>query len=139
MAAKLIAPDVSNWPAEDARLVGSKCGDCAAVTWPKQSRCSRCSSANTAESLLPRQGTLVAWTTQGFIPKEPYAGGVTAETFEPFAVGLVQLGDEVRVEVRLTEADPDKLRNGMDLELVFIPFYTEENGHEVLTWAFQPA
>jgi uncharacterized protein len=138
MAAKVLAPDVSNWPAEDAQLVGSKCGDCAAVTWPKQSRCSRCSSANTAEVLLPRRGTLVAWTTQGFLPMDSYAGGMTAETFEPFGVGLVQLGDEVRVEARLTEADPDKLRFGMDVELLFVPFYVDEAGDEIVTWAFQP-
>ena len=62
------------------------------------------------ELLLPRRGTLVAWTTQGFLPKQPYAGGETAETFTPFGIGLVQLGDDVRVEVRLTESDPAKLR-----------------------------
>lgn len=28
----------------------------------------RCSGANFSELLLPRRGTLVAWTTQGFVP-----------------------------------------------------------------------
>ena len=57
-----------------------------------------------SDVLLPRRGTLVTWTTQGFVPKLPYAGGETAETFTPFGVGLVQLGDEVRVEARLPQA-----------------------------------
>ena len=39
---------------------------------------------------------------------------------KPFAVGLVQLGDEIRVEARLTESDPAKLRFGMDVEPVFV-------------------
>ncbi|MBB3606561.1 putative OB-fold protein [Mycolicibacterium sp. BK556] len=91
-----------------------------------------------SELLLPRCGTLVAWTTQGFLPKQPYAGGETAETFTPFGVGLVQLGDVVRVEARLTEADPAKLAFGMDVELVFVPFYTDEDGTEIVIWAFQP-
>jgi uncharacterized OB-fold protein len=139
MAVKVLAPGVSTWPEENPQLVGSKCADCNAVSWPKQSTCSRCSSANTSDLRLPRRGTLVSWTTQGFVPKQPYAGGQTAETFEPFGIGLVQLGDEVRVESRLTEGDPEKLRFGMEVELTFIPFYTDENGDEVITWAFHPA
>ncbi|MGV0791461.1 Zn-ribbon domain-containing OB-fold protein [Mycolicibacterium sp. XJ1819] len=138
MATKVLAPEVSTWPDDNPQLVGSKCAECTAVVWPKQNRCSRCSSPDVSEERLPRRGTLVAWTTQGFVPKQPYAGGETDETFTPFGVGLVQLGDAVRVEARLTEADPAKLRFGMEVELVFIPFYTDDNGDEILTWAFQP-
>ena len=90
------------------------------------------------QHLLPRRGTLWTWTTQEFLPKEPYASGETAETFRPYGVGLVQLGDEVRVEGRLTVSDPAELRFGMDLELVIVPLRTDEDGTEVLTYAFQP-
>ena len=41
--------------------------------------------------LLPRRGRIWTWTTQEFLPKEPYAGGETAENFKPFGVALVQL------------------------------------------------
>ena len=92
-----------------------------------------------SEVLLPTRGTLIAWTTQGFVPKLPYAGKETADTFEPFGVGLVQLGDQVRVESRLTTADPDTLKSGMELELTFVPLYVDESGEEVVTIAFQPA
>ena len=78
-----------------------------------------------ADTLLPRRGTVVTWTTQEFIPKVPFAGGETADTFSPFAVGLVQLGDDVRVEARLTEQDPDKIRIGMEVELGMIPFFVD--------------
>jgi uncharacterized protein len=138
MTTKALAPDVSTWPAEQPQLIGSHCGDCNATTWPQQPRCPRCSGPNMSEQLLPRRGTLVAWTTQGFVPKQPYAGNETAATFEPFAFGLVQLGDVVRVEARLTENDPAKLVPGMDLELTFVPFYTDEDGTDIVTWAFAP-
>jgi uncharacterized OB-fold protein len=87
--------------------------------------------------LLARHGRLVTWTTQGFLPKEPYAGGETAETFRPFGVGLVELGGEVRVEGRLTEADPAKLRFDGEVELVVVPFRTDGDT-EVVTFAFKP-
>ena len=90
------------------------------------------------EHLLPRRGTLWTWTTQGFLPKEPYAGGETVETFKPYGVGIVQLGDEVRVEGRLTESDPAKLTFGMEVELAVVPFRTEADGTEVLVYAFAP-
>ena len=47
----------------------------------------------------------------------PFAGDATGKSFEPFGVGLVQLEDVVKVEARLTESDPAKLRFGMDVEL----------------------
>jgi uncharacterized OB-fold protein len=135
---KALAPDVSTWPDDNPQLIGSRCDACGATTWPRQARCPRCSGPDMSERLLPRRGTLVAWTTQGFVPKLPYAGKETGDTFEPFGVGLVQLGDEVRVEARLTENDPAKLRFGMEVELTFLPLYTDDAGEDILTWAFAP-
>ena len=136
--AKALAPEVSTWPADDPQLIGSRCAACEAVTWPQQDCCPRCSSLSMSEQLLQRQGTLIAWTTQGFVPKLPYAGKETAEAFEPFGIGLVQLGDDVRVEVRLTTADPTELTIGRAMALRFVPLYVDEAGDEVLTVAFEP-
>jgi uncharacterized OB-fold protein len=79
----------------------------------------------------------VAWTTQGFPPGPPYAGPTGAD-FVPFGVGLVQLGEVVRVEGRLTENDPAKLAFGMPVELTMVPLLTDDDGDEVLTFAFAP-
>lgn len=53
-------------------------------------------------------------------------------------MGLVQLDDVVRVEGRLTENDPDKLEFGMPVELTMVPFTKDEDGEDVVTFAFQP-
>ncbi|WP_280367518.1 Zn-ribbon domain-containing OB-fold protein [Nocardia wallacei] len=135
---KALAPDVSTWPADNPQLIGSRCGACGATTWPRQPRCPRCSTADMTDLLLPRRGTLVAWTTQGFVPKLPYAGKENADNFEPFGIGLIQLDEQVRVETRLTTADPQVLRFGMELELTFVPLYADDAGDEVLTCAFTP-
>jgi uncharacterized OB-fold protein len=135
---KALAPEVTNWPAENPALIGSQCEACGATTWPKQDHCPRCSGPQMRELTLPRRGTLVAWTTQGFVPKLPYAGGQTADSFTPFGVGLVQLGDVVRVEARLTESDPAKLKFGMEVQLTMVPFFVDTDGTEIITWAFQP-
>ncbi len=136
--AKALAPEISTWPDENPQLIGSTCGACKATVFPVQDHCPKCSGASMTDVLLPRTGTLIAWTTQGFPPGPPYQGP-TGKDFVPFGVGLVQLGDQIRVEGRLTENDPDKLRFGMDVELTMIPFATDDDGDELITFAFTPA
>jgi uncharacterized OB-fold protein len=106
-----------------------------------QQFCPRCSGPAMTELLLPRRGTLVAWTTQGFPPGPPYAGP-TGDDFVPFGVGLVQLGlgedAVIRVEGRLTENDPGKLQFGQEVELTMVPLTADDEGNEVVTFAFQP-
>ncbi len=130
--------DVFTFPSDEPQLIGGRCADCEAVTFPNQPRCPRCGHAAMEDLLLPRRGTLVAWTTQGFPPVVPYAGDATGASFEPFGVGLVQLDDVVRVESKLTESDPEKLTTGMELELEIIPFYVDDDGDEIMTFAFAP-
>jgi uncharacterized OB-fold protein len=67
--------------------------------------------------VLPRRGTLWTWTTQGFEPKAPPYVPDGGE-FEPFGVGYVEFPGFLRVEGRLTEADPTRLRIGMPMEVV---------------------
>ena len=115
-------------------LVGSECGRCGTVSFPRQGACPRCTSTDVAERRLSRRGTLWSWTIQRFRPKSPpYTG---PEEFEPYGVGYVELPGEVRVEARLTEADPAQLRIGMPMELVLVP--APGDGGAV-TFAFRPA
>jgi uncharacterized OB-fold protein len=114
------------------RLIGSRCAECGNVTFPRQASCPRCTSIEVAERLLGRRGTLWSWTIQCFPPKSPpYAGDPDA--FVPYGVGYVELPGEVRVETRLTEADPGRLRIGMPMELTLI----QAPGGGT-TYAFQP-
>lgn len=134
---RALAPEISTWPDENPQLIGSQCGTCLATVFPVQDHCPKCSGAEMSEVKLPRRGTVIAWTTQGFPPGAPYAGP-TGKDFVPFGVGLVQLGDVIRVEGRLTENDPAKLQFGQVVELTMIPFATDADGNEVVTFAFKP-
>ena len=91
-----------------------------------------------AEHFLDRRGRLWAWTTQDYPPPSPPYAGPAGKEFVPFGIGYVQLADEVKVETRLTEADPKALVTGMEMELVLFPLRTDEEGNEVVTFAFQP-
>ena len=79
------APDVFTWPADEPQLIGGRCPSCAAVTFPLPPSCPRCGSTDVERHLLPRRGTLWTWTTQDFLPKEPYASGETPRRSAPTA------------------------------------------------------
>jgi uncharacterized protein len=126
------------WPSDAPQLIGGRCESCGTVTFPAQPGCPRCMGTVIGEELLPRRGTLWTWTVQGFLPKSPpYAGPETAKDFRPYGVGYVDLG-VVKVESRLTTAEPGALRIGMEMELVVIPFSKDAEGREVVTFAFAP-
>ena len=134
-----VAPGLFTWPAAEPRLIASHCADCGAVSFPAAADCAGCGSRNAAERLLPDHGTLWTFTTQNFRPPSPpYTGQDTAETFQPYTVGYVQLGDEILVESRLTEPDPEKLAIGRAMRLVVVPFGEDPDGTEVVTFAFAP-
>jgi uncharacterized OB-fold protein len=133
-----IAEDLFTWPSDEPRLIGSRCAACETVTFPAQSGCPRCGSDAMERHLLGRRGTLWTFTTQGFLPKEPYTGPETDETFAGYGLGYVELPGEVIVESRLTERDPTRLSIGAPMELVIVPFRREPDGTDVLTFAFAP-
>ena len=121
---------------DDPRLLGSRCAACGIVTFPAQGSCPRCASADMTEQPLARRGRLWAWTTQEFPPPSPPYSGPTGAAFVAYGVGYVELPDGVRVETRLTTTED--LRIGCEMDLVLVPFRTDDAGNEIWTFAFQP-
>ena len=112
------------------RLVAGTCDACGTMMFPLRERCPACASADVSRTFLPGRGTLWTWTTQGFEPKSPPY--VPDGEFEPYAVGYVELDGYLRVEGRLTESDPARLRIGMEMEVV------ELDHAGVASYAFAP-
>jgi uncharacterized OB-fold protein len=138
MAQVPIAENLFTWPSDEPQLIGARCGACGIVTFPVQDSCPRCASTAMERHLLPRRGRLWAWTTQEFPPPSPPYAGPTGKDFVPFGVGYVELPGEVKVETRLTESSAEKLEHGMEMELVVVPFRTDDDGNEIVTFAFGP-
>lgn len=128
--------DDSLFTPDGTALLGSRCDDCGAHTFPRQGGCPRCTGSSMADVPLHREGTLWSFTIQGFRPKTPYLG---PDEFEPYGVGYVELPGQLVVEARLTENDPDRLEIGMPMRMEMIPFRTDDAGEPVLTFAFAPA
>jgi uncharacterized OB-fold protein len=136
MARIPVAEGILTASADQPRLIGGRCAACGMVTFPAQDSCPRCAATDMAEHLLPRTGRLWAWTTQEFPPPSPPYAGPSGDAFVPYGVGYVELGNEVRVETRLTQTEG--LKAGMEMELVLLPFRVDDAGNEIVTFAFRP-
>jgi len=124
-----VAEGLFTWPSDEPALIGSK----------RDGRLSFPARPDEEKVLLKRRGTLWGFTTQQFRPPSPpYDGNDTAESFQPYALGYVELPDQLLVQARFTEADPDKLTIGQEMELRIVPYTTRPDGTEVLTFAFAP-
>ena len=133
-----IAEGLFTWPSDNPALLASRCNGCGIASFPAADSCMACGGQDVSPDELPGRGTLWTWTIQQFMPKTPYNSGETQENFEPFGVGYLELPGGVRVEGRLTENDPGKLRIGMPMDVVFDTYRVEENGDEVVGFFFRP-
>jgi len=134
-----IAEGIITWSAPEPRLIGSRCTACGAYTFPVQDGCPRCTVMEMERVELARAGTVWTWTSQEFLPPAPpYTGPETTDTFERYYVGYVELDGELRVETRLVGFSDKPPRIGQHVETVLIPFRMDEEGHEVMTFAFAP-
>ena len=133
-----IAEGLFTWPSEKPALLGSRCSNCGIVSFPAADSCMACSGQEVSVEELPGRGTLWTWTVQQFMPKTPYKSNESPETFTPYGVGYLELPGGVRVEGRLTENDPEKLHIGMEMDVVFETYRTEDNGDEVINFFFKP-
>ena len=127
------------WPSSQPQLLGSRCSQCAEVAFPAQPDCRSCGSRDTQIIELGDRGILWTWTIQTFMPKEPYLSDETPETFRPYGVAYVEMPGGVRVEARLQANSPEQLKIGMPMQLDIVPFRTDENGEQKMTFSFSAA
>lgn len=132
-----IDPLLFDWPHSAPHLVGSKCSSCETVNFPVAASCPRCSSNEIKIVPLANSGTLWSWTVQNFpLASPPYPAELSGEHFKPFAVGYVELPGQVRVVTRLNGDLEEGFEIGSPMEIQFEPFFTDEDGTEVINYSF---
>jgi uncharacterized OB-fold protein len=135
-----IAEGIFTWPDDDPSLIGGCCTRCGTYTFPARAGCPKCGATTMEPRHLERTGTLWTWTSQGFVPKAPFAGTFfSAEPFEPWYVGLIELPGQLRLESILVGCTQETLRIGMPMRLVVMPLRSTSEGDEIVTFAFAPA
>jgi len=115
---------------EPPALLGSRCRMCGSVQFPRADTCPYCAADGAEPVELSGPGVLWAWTAVT-APPPGYRGEV------PFGVGVVELPEGVRVIGRLTESNPATLSSGQAMALRVVPLHRDEEGNDVVTYAFE--
>lgn len=132
-----VADDLFRWTEHDVALVGSRCTGCGSHYFPKSLSCRNpaCADKSVHEALLGRGGTLYSFTVQSYRPPALFR----MEPFEPYAIGLVEVAEGLRILGMLTGSPLEEIEIGMPLELTVEALYTDESGREVVTYKYAPS
>ena len=120
-------------------LLGSRCGTCGTVAFPKEQAFCRnpaCDGTGFDEVELSRQGRIWSFTDARYQPPAPY---VAADPYVPFALAAVELAEEKMVVLGqvVPGVDASDLHIGDEVELVLDTLYEDEE-HEYLIWKWRP-
>lgn len=117
-------------------LAGARCTRCGAHYFPRRTRCSNpdCEGHATEPARLSGRGTLYSYSVQAYRPPPLFA----MEPWAPYAIGLIDLPEGVRVMGMLTGSTLEELRIGAEMELRLEPLRHDAEGRAVLTYKFAP-
>lgn len=123
--------------ADGARLLGSRCATCDTPYFPRSTLCHnpKCSNSDTRDASFGPSGVLWSYSAQNYPPPPPARYD---EPYVPYALGVVDLDDGIRVVGRVDVEDFSTLEAGVKVELVLRPLYTEQDGTQPVTWMFKP-
>jgi uncharacterized OB-fold protein len=121
-------------PADQVRLIGSKCPDCNEILFGRQQICSNCGGKKLESILLGSKGKLWTYTVIRHKPPGDYKG---LDPFVPFGLGLVELPEGIRI-LSPIQCELENIHIGMQLELEVYPFYIDEDNNEVMAFRFRP-
>ena len=123
--------------ADGPRLLGSKCASCATPYFPRSAVCHNpeCRESKMEEASFGPRGTLWSCAIQNYPPPAPAR---YEEPYTPYALGMVDMPEGLRVLGRISTDDPEGVQVGAEVELVLERLYLDEEGNEVITWKFRP-
>ena len=125
--------DTPNGP----RLLGSRCSTCETPYFPRSAGCHNpdCDQSKMVDTEFGPSGKIWSLSIQNYPPPPPV---VCNDPFEPFAVGMIDLVEGLRVLGRIVSDDPDSVEVGDEVELIIAPLGTDASGSEVISWQFRP-
>jgi len=135
---KLACPHLIGFNDGRPSLLGSRCANCGEVYFPAATGCTRCLGTAMTPADLGGEGVLWSWTIQDFLPKAPYNSGESDADFKPYGVGYIEMPSGIKVESRLSVADPKELKIGMAMRLAVQPYGRTREGESIDTFVFSP-
>jgi len=94
------------------RLEAGKCKQCGHISFPPRLVCSKCKSSEFETVRLQDEGKILTYTIIRVGPDK-----FSKET--PYAVGIVELKDGLKLTTQIVDTDLEKIQIGKKVKLVF--------------------
>lgn len=129
--------DLFQWEADGVHLRSARCGSCGTCFFPEYHEQHRpgCSREGVEKILLGRIGKLASYTVQHYMPPLPFR---TEKDITPYPIGMVEFPEGIQVVGIMVDYTEDDLVLGRDVETTTFTLYRDDQGQEVVTWAFRP-
>jgi len=114
------------------RLEGNECPNCKMKFFPPRLICPDCKNRNLRKTRIAETGKILTYTIIR-VPPHQYADQA------PYAVGVVELDDGVRLTAQIVDIEFDDLRVGQRVKIEFRKIYDEgESGIICYGYKFVP-
>ena len=120
-------------PAQQPRLLGSRCPACDEVFFPRRLVCAKCLHEGTEDTELSTRGTIHTWT----YCHVPMFGKKDADV-AGYGVAQVDLPEGPRVQSILS-GGRDDFAIGMEVEIDLETLRQDKDGNDVVIYRFRPA
>ncbi|MEM3090590.1 MAG: Zn-ribbon domain-containing OB-fold protein [Candidatus Bathyarchaeia archaeon] len=94
------------------KLLGGKCRKCGKIHLPPRPLCDKCLSTEFEWTELSTSGKLITYTIIHVAPTQ-------FQSMAPYAVGIIQLEDGVKIPGMIKDVPLDKIKVGMRLKMEF--------------------
>jgi len=129
-------PDLFDWAEDGVRIRSAKCNSCGTYFFPEYHAQHRpgCSREGVEKVLLSNKGKLASYTVQYYPCPPPFK---TAGSITPYGIGLVEFPEGIQVAGLIMESKLDSLKLGQSVETIAYTLYKNDEGQDVVTWAFR--
>jgi len=129
-------PDLFDWTQDGVRLQSAKCNSCGTYFFPASHHQHRpgCSREGVENVFLSKRGKLATYTVQYYMCPPPFK---TSGDITPYGIGMVEFPEGISVAGIIAETDLNALKTGLDMETTTYTLYKDEQGNDVVTWAFK--
>jgi uncharacterized OB-fold protein len=111
-------------------LIAGRCKVCGKYTFPKYYACPFCFSDDLEDAPLSPTGILHSFTiVRRSMPGYPV----------PYALGLVNFPEGVRVMAQIETSNPEKLKLDTEMEVTTGVIRKNKDGKDVISYKFRPA
>lgn len=129
-------PDLFEILEDGAQIKSAKCNSCGTYFFPASHHQHRpgCSRQGVEDVLLNKKGKLASYTIQYYMCPPPFK---TMGDITPYGIGLVNFPEGIAVAGLITDSDLNALKIGLDMETTTYTLYKDEEGNDIVTWAFR--